>query len=298
MSDSPVPLRIWHLIPHEIRKMKSHVAPPPKYCHSCTWTPARWTYMPSITRGSDRSILSQDTCRPNGVIPRFAFFLEALEVYFFQVLGVFFCLHGLWSWSFGDLVQKTQCTVCSLSISPSAWAGTQQPSSLIGMNTNQPSKVYTTADPTATPNTPEDGSSASAVSKPSMRRWSALESLSQWFWSAWTISNSETHGSLVEAFDAVDNSYLFAPSTDEEDGRCCAPVQEQCQVSPSDKHAHVDCKMCRSHGISCDGRRPRCSHCLEQQVLCFYVTTAPRKSRRTRSKSSHLALERAQIEAS
>ncbi|RJE25440.1 hypothetical protein PHISCL_02196 [Aspergillus sclerotialis] len=166
------------------------------------------------------------------------------------------------------------------------------------MDTNQSTTAHTTAGPTATPNTPGDNSSASPMSKPGMRRWSALESLSQWFWSAWTINNSETHGSLVEAFDVVDNSYLFAPSADEEYGRCRVPAQEQYQVNPSDQHGHTECTMCRSHGIVCDRRRPRCSHCVEQQVLCFYVTSAPRKSRRTRSKSSHLALERAQMGAS
>ena len=182
-------------------------------------------------------------------------------------------------------------------ISSSRLTNTEQLSSPVIMETNQPASPHTTTDPEATPDTSEDSPSISPMAEPTMRRRSALESLSQWFWSAWTINNSETHGSLVESFDVVDNSYLFAPSMDEECGRRPS-LQEQCQVGPSDEHIHTECKACQSRGVTCDGRRPRCSHCLEQQVLCFYVTRAPRKSRRARSKSSHFALERAQIEAS
>ncbi|RMJ25298.1 hypothetical protein PHISP_03830 [Aspergillus sp. HF37] len=140
----------------------------------------------------------------------------------------------------------------------------------------------------------------SAPTKPAMRRRSALEILSQWFWSAWTISNSETYGSLVESFDVVDNSYLFAPSIDDDDddgnddnvGKSRrAQIREHCQA---DVDEGVPCKGCRVRGVVCDGRRPRCSHCLKEQVLCFYVAPL-RKS--GRSKSAHLTFEQAQLHA-
>jgi hypothetical protein len=134
----------------------------------------------------------------------------------------------------------------------------------------------------------------SAPTKPAVRRRSALGALSQWFWSAWTISNSETHGSLVESFDIVDNSYLFAPTMDDDDvGESRrAQMREHCQT---DVDEGLPCKGCRVRGIACDGRRPRCSHCLKEQVLCFYV--APLRKSRRRSKSAHLTFEQAQLHA-
>lgn len=131
-----------------------------------------------------------------------------------------------------------------------------------------------------------------------MRRRSALETLSQWFWSAWTINNSETHGSLVESFDVVDNSYLFGPTLGESDDEVehrRVQLREHCQ-SDVDEGLGLPCKACRVRGVACDGRRPRCSHCLEEQVLCFYVAPL-RKARRRRSKSAHLAFEQAQLQA-
>lgn len=122
--------------------------------------------------------------------------------------------------------------------------------------------------------------------KPNMRRRSALERLSQLFWSAWTISNSETHGSLVESFDAVDNSYLFAPVMDDEIPR---QTRSTLQEHYHDTDERTPCKGCRTQGVICDGRRPRCSHCVKEQVLCFYVT--PLRQARKRSRSAHLALE-------
>lgn len=147
-------------------------------------------------------------------------------------------------------------------------------------------------DPTSTP-------SPSPMEKSNMRRWSsALESLSEWFWSAWTINNSETHGSLMETFDVVDNSYLFSSAIDDECPRLvresASTLQYQCGV---DGNAEcTECKGCRARGVTCDGRRPRCSHCLDQQVLCFYVAP-PRKLKGTaRSKSVHQALKRTQTQ--
>lgn len=162
------------------------------------------------------------------------------------------------------------------------------------MDNNQPTPAHTIPQPETMPCTLQDTPSPSPTDKTAMRRRSALESLSEWFWSAWTISNSETHGSLVESFDVVDNSYLFSPAVDDESPRrASSALHEECHAVANTQH--VDCKACRSRGVSCDGRRPRCSHCVEQQVLCFYVT--PQRRSRARSKNVHLASERAQIQA-
>lgn len=31
------------------------------------------------------------------------------------------------------------------------------------------------------------------------------------------------------------------------------------------------CKSCIENHTKCDGKRPRCSHCLKEQLMCFYV---------------------------
>ncbi|KAL4999888.1 hypothetical protein BDV10DRAFT_48176 [Aspergillus recurvatus] len=31
------------------------------------------------------------------------------------------------------------------------------------------------------------------------------------------------------------------------------------------------CRACQRSGVECDLRRPRCSPCLDEQILCFYV---------------------------
>lgn len=152
--------------------------------------------------------------------------------------------------------------------------------------------------PTACPlQDPISAPSPSPMEKSNMRRWSsALESLSEWFWSAWTINNSETHGSLMETFDVVDNSYLFSPAVDDECPRLVreSALHGQCHVDGNAEY--TECKGCRARGVRCDGRRPRCSHCLDQQVLCFYVAPPRKLKARARSKSVHHALKRTQTQ--
>ncbi|KAL3459412.1 hypothetical protein BJX64DRAFT_291239 [Aspergillus heterothallicus] len=31
------------------------------------------------------------------------------------------------------------------------------------------------------------------------------------------------------------------------------------------------CRACQARGVQCDRQTPRCAHCLDQQILCFYV---------------------------
>ena len=130
--------------------------------------------------------------------------------------------------------------------------------------------------------------------KPPMRRRSALETFSQWFWSAWTISNSKAHGSLVDSFDIVDNGCILAPTMDNGDDEPCgqSQVHSHCRI---DIDKSLPCKACRTRGVTCDERRPRCSHCLEEQVLCFYVAPLRKGKGKRRSKSAPLEFEPAQI---
>jgi hypothetical protein len=44
------------------------------------------------------------------------------------------------------------------------------------------------------------------------------------------------------------------------------------QVKPVvDGTVFLPCKSCREWGSQCDGRQPRCTHCLDEQLMCFYV---------------------------
>lgn len=44
------------------------------------------------------------------------------------------------------------------------------------------------------------------------------------------------------------------------------------------RQPYDDCKACREWHVDCDHARPQCSHCCQEQLLCFYVdpTTKPK----------------------
>ncbi|OJJ43048.1 hypothetical protein ASPZODRAFT_1208134 [Penicilliopsis zonata CBS 506.65] len=46
--------------------------------------------------------------------------------------------------------------------------------------------------------------------------------------------------------------------------------------------SHIPCRACRESGIDCDCQKPRCSHCLHEQLLCFYIPTTGAKRRTVR----------------
>jgi len=51
------------------------------------------------------------------------------------------------------------------------------------------------------------------------------------------------------------------------------------------------CKTCRMAGIACDGRRPHCSQCLNEQTLCFYVDplrVSKKKRKQSAAAQSHV----------
>lgn len=49
------------------------------------------------------------------------------------------------------------------------------------------------------------------------------------------------------------------------------PVHRQFYMQPLQDNL-LDCKVCRESDAFCDHSRPQCSHCYQQQTLCFYVT--------------------------
>ncbi|CAL5868028.1 uncharacterized protein PFLUO_LOCUS2251 [Penicillium psychrofluorescens] len=42
--------------------------------------------------------------------------------------------------------------------------------------------------------------------------------------------------------------------------------------APNRANSPADCKACREWQVPCDQAHPQCSHCWQQQILCFYVT--------------------------
>ncbi|RAK96768.1 uncharacterized protein BO80DRAFT_496739 [Aspergillus ibericus CBS 121593] len=117
-----------------------------------------------------------------------------------------------------------------------------------------------------------------------------LKRFSQWFWSAWMIAGSETHEALADPANrpgATNGASTSGAGT----ARASSTGYENDIRLPEqseNKHSHP-CKACQTWGVTCDQQKPRCSHCLDQQILCFYVTP-PRRSmkRSTKPRSAHL----------
>ncbi|KAL4925993.1 uncharacterized protein BDV17DRAFT_163680 [Aspergillus undulatus] len=53
------------------------------------------------------------------------------------------------------------------------------------------------------------------------------------------------------------------------------PVDDERELEVSDNTPKewnaFPCRACQTQGVKCDRLKPRCAHCLDQQILCFYV---------------------------
>ncbi|CAI7647094.1 unnamed protein product [Penicillium pancosmium] len=51
------------------------------------------------------------------------------------------------------------------------------------------------------------------------------------------------------------------------------------------RQPYNDCKACREWHIVCDHAKPQCSHCCQEQLLCFYVdpTAKPKIKRKPKA---------------
>ncbi|KAL4966067.1 uncharacterized protein BDV14DRAFT_171571 [Aspergillus stella-maris] len=77
--------------------------------------------------------------------------------------------------------------------------------------------------------------------------------------------------------------------------RTNAPIQYTTALTPTDENTEngierneFPCRACQVQGVQCDRLKPRCAHCLDQQVLCFYVE--PLRVQMKRSKEQARAL--------
>ncbi|KAL5341126.1 hypothetical protein BJX70DRAFT_396181 [Aspergillus crustosus] len=80
--------------------------------------------------------------------------------------------------------------------------------------------------------------------------------LSRWLWS------NQTTGTSSSETSANPSSQHNLISTD---------VETRFDASGQPPESAFPCRGCRVWRVECDRRKPHCSHCLDQQILCFYV---------------------------
>ncbi|KAB8263207.1 hypothetical protein BDV32DRAFT_3761 [Aspergillus pseudonomiae] len=120
---------------------------------------------------------------------------------------------------------------------------------------------------------------------------------SQWLWSSWIISPAEACPALAELPSCQKDKNASWPSE-------LSPDAEQREEASEDtERSTFPCKACESRGVACDLQRPRCAHCLDEQVLCFYVAPLPplratRRSKKRRSTHTETVLRSREIDTS
>lgn len=99
--------------------------------------------------------------------------------------------------------------------------------------------------------------------------------LSQWFWPV-AYYETEYNDYNIINYPKLAPEHSASPQFDITSG---LPKQSggDDSISP--------CKTCRMAGIACDGQRPHCSQCLNEQTLCFYVDPL-RVSKKRRKQSA------------
>ncbi|KAL2819826.1 hypothetical protein BJX63DRAFT_428596 [Aspergillus granulosus] len=102
---------------------------------------------------------------------------------------------------------------------------------------------------------------ATALPDPCIISW-----FSKWFWPSRT-GHTDRHDPRrappVET--SATNVPRHLPSSD---------VGMRSDTSHHEQNDHENpfpCRACQAWGVQCDRQMPRCAHCLDQQILCFYV---------------------------
>ncbi|KAF7585972.1 hypothetical protein BBP40_009763 [Aspergillus hancockii] len=104
---------------------------------------------------------------------------------------------------------------------------------------------------------------------------------SQWLWSLWFIGSTGPRPALEPPSCQKDQNSSW-PS----EGSPDAGHREQLTEQP--ERSAYPCKACQARGVACDLQKPRCAHCLDEQLLCFYVAPLPplRATRRSKKRST------------
>ncbi|BDD61007.1 hypothetical protein MAP00_006090 [Monascus purpureus] len=115
-----------------------------------------------------------------------------------------------------------------------------------------------------------------------------LRRFSQWLRSGWTTAG--TTSTTVDNNDSIVSA--SAETSIRVSGQSTIGVIGNSQDgSHATDNAHKDhetfpCRTCRMRKVECDRSLPRCSNCLHEQLLCFYVE--PLRVSRKRAKDLQL----------
>lgn len=120
-----------------------------------------------------------------------------------------------------------------------------------------------------------------------------LKRLSQWFWSGWTTTGTATATATASASTNSRNN------THTQLGNETSPAKPTAyEIENPTDHEAFPCRTCRIRKVECDRLLPRCSHCLDEQLLCFYVEPLRISRKRARDlqlQSSSLRQEQRQM---
>lgn len=120
-----------------------------------------------------------------------------------------------------------------------------------------------------------------------------LKCFSRWYWQAWMVGGSRASESIPEFPDTQDSKLPsvhqdlpgLAQRRSDTIGTPFAYLEfgrglEGLPANGPALKSHP-CMACKAWGVPCNQQRPRCTHCLEQQLLCFYVVRALKSSKKS-----------------
>ncbi|KAL2830612.1 hypothetical protein BDW59DRAFT_170144 [Aspergillus cavernicola] len=90
-----------------------------------------------------------------------------------------------------------------------------------------------------------------------------LSRLSKWLWLSWACDRPDSHKDSLGP--QCETSAKTVPRH-----LTLTDVEIRSDTSNQLEDA-FPCRACQAWGVECDRQKPRCSHCLDQQILCFYV---------------------------
>ena len=88
--------------------------------------------------------------------------------------------------------------------------------------------------------------------------------VSKWLWSDRSVVDLKPHYNL--RFPSQGRIETSGKTVD----LVSSGMKIECEESEA-LAENMPCRACQSWGVTCDLQRPRCSHCLDEQILCFYV---------------------------
>ena len=134
--------------------------------------------------------------------------------------------------------------------------------------------------------TAESRGSCNILRSRSLERTCVFRRFSQWLWSSWTAVPSESQSTVQNAARrGNDPNYSLVPGKPGDTTPRYIPNDESPQEQIAARE-NYPCKACQAWGVTCDRQRPRCAHCLDQQILCFYVAPLPKPVRRPKQPAS------------